>query len=81
MLKSYLQLKPLSAIFTKRSNTFKQFVGKVPTYCLSVFDHFEGLALKGLNYISPVSQSFLVLNLENCRQNSFKFTETYFEPC
>ena len=29
-------------------NTFKQFVGKLPTNRLSVFDHFVGLALKGL---------------------------------
>ena len=41
---------PLSASFTKWSNTLKQFVGKLPTNCLSVFDHFVGLALKGLNY-------------------------------
>ena len=34
--------------FTKRSNTFKQFVGNLPTNCLSVFDHFVRLALKGL---------------------------------
>ena len=30
------------------SNTLKQFVGKLPTNCLSVFDHFVVLALKGL---------------------------------
>ena len=41
-------LKSLSANFTKWSNTFKQFVGKLPTNCLSMFDHFVGLALKGL---------------------------------
>ena len=41
-------LNLLSANFTKWSNTFKQFVGKLPTNCLSVFDHFVGLALKGL---------------------------------
>ena len=34
---------------TKWSNTLKQFVGKLPTNCLVVFDHFVGLALKGLN--------------------------------
>ena len=34
--------------FTKWSNTLEQFVGKLPTNCLSVFDHFVGLALKGL---------------------------------
>ena len=39
---------PLSAILTKWSETLKQFVGKLPTNCLSVFDHFVGLALKGL---------------------------------
>ena len=31
---------------------FKQFVGKLPTNCFSVFDHFVGLALKGLNYVT-----------------------------
>ena len=40
---------PLNANFTKWSNTLKQFVGKLPTNCLSVFDHFVGLAFKGLN--------------------------------
>ena len=29
-------------------NTLKQFVGKLPSICLNVFDHFVGLALKGL---------------------------------
>ena len=41
-------LNPLSANIIKWSNTLKQFVGKLPTNCLSVFDHFVGLALKGL---------------------------------
>ena len=44
-------LNPLSANFTKWSNTLKQFVGKLPTNCLSVFDHFGGLARKGLKLI------------------------------
>ena len=34
---------------TKWSNTLKQFVTKLPSNCLSVFDHFVGLALKGLS--------------------------------
>ena len=38
----------LSADFTKWSNTLKQFVGNLLTNCLTVFDHFVGLALKGL---------------------------------
>ena len=35
----------------KSSNTFKQFVGKLPTNYLNAFDHFLGLVLKGLNKI------------------------------
>ena len=34
---------------TKSPNTLKQFAAKLPTNCLSVFDHFVGLALKGLS--------------------------------
>ena len=45
-------INPLSANPTKWSNTLKQFVGKLPTNCLCVFDHFVGLALKGLKLIS-----------------------------
>ena len=41
-------VNPLNAKFTKWSNTLKQFVDKFPTYWLSVFDHFVGLAFKGL---------------------------------
>ena len=41
-------INPLISNFTKCSNTLKQFLGKLPTNCLSVFDHFVGLALKGL---------------------------------
>ena len=43
-----VNVNPLSAKFIKWSNTLKQIVGKLPTICLSVFDHFSGLALKGL---------------------------------
>ena len=42
--------KFLSANPTKWSNTLKQFVGNLPTNCLSVFDHFVILALKGLSF-------------------------------
>ena len=40
----------LSANPTKWSNTLKQFVAKLPTSCLSVFDHFAELALKWLRF-------------------------------
>ena len=45
------QLNPLSANPTKWSNTLKQFVVNLPTNCLSVFDHFVKLALKGLKEV------------------------------
>ena len=41
-------INPLSVNPTKWSNTLKQFVGSFPTNSLSMFDHFVGLALKGL---------------------------------
>ena len=44
-----LKVNPFSANPTRWSNTLKQFVGKLPTNYLSVFDHFLGLALKGLS--------------------------------
>ena len=42
---------PLSANPTKWSNTLKQFVRNLPKNCLSVFDHFVKLALKGLKHL------------------------------
>ena len=44
-------INPLSANFTKWSNTLKQLVGNLPNNCLSVFDHFVGLVLKGLRIL------------------------------
>ena len=44
-----IKINQLSANITKWSGTLKQFVGKLPTNCLSVFDHFVGLALDSLN--------------------------------
>ena len=41
-------VSPCSANFTKWSITLEEFVGNLPTNCLSVFDYFVGLALKGL---------------------------------
>ena len=45
----------LSTNPTKWSNTLKQFVSNLPTNCLSVFDHFVKLALKGLNRVKGLS--------------------------
>ena len=44
-------INPLSANPTKWSNTLKQFVGNLPTKCLSVFDYFLKLTLKGLKIV------------------------------
>ena len=43
-----IEINPLTASPTKWSNTLKQFLGNLLTNCLSVFDHFVKLALKGL---------------------------------
>ena len=40
-------LNSLSVNPIKWSNTLKQFFGNLPANCLSVFDHFVELALKG----------------------------------
>ena len=45
-------VNPLSANPEKWSNTLKQIVDKLPTICLSVFDHFMNSALKGLRLSS-----------------------------
>ena len=47
-MKLTVALNPLSNNPTKWSNTLKQFVGNLPANCLSVFDHFVILVLKGL---------------------------------
>ena len=41
----------LSANPTKWPNTLKQFVGKLPANCLSVFGHFVKLALEGSSLV------------------------------
>ena len=48
MARCVSDVNPLSGNPTKWSNTLKQFVGKLPTNFLSVFDHYVELVLKGL---------------------------------
>ena len=67
----YLHFNPLSADPIKWSNTLKQFVGKLPTNCLSVFDHFVGLALKGLKYANANMVLLHVKTIKVC------FCQTY----
>ena len=42
------------------AKTLTKFVGKLPTNCLSVFDHFVKLALKGLRKLmtEPLSRKY-----------------------
>ena len=55
---NFFQHNPFSANIIKWSNTLKQFVGNLPTNCLSVFDHFVRLALKGIIYLVSVGIRF-----------------------
>ena len=57
---------PLSATPKKWSNTFKQFVGNLPTNCLSVFDHFVILALRVKNSDNIFKSLNIVLTSLSC---------------
>ena len=48
IFQTFERFNPLRANPRNWSNTLKQFVGNLPMNCISVFDHFLGLALKGL---------------------------------
>ena len=49
MLNAGYFFNPLSINPTEWSKALKQFVGNLPTNCLSVFDHFVELNFIGLN--------------------------------
>ena len=72
------KLNPLSAKITKWSNTLEKFVGNLLTNCLSVFDHFVGLALKGLKNKVLISDTQKVLA---CTSVYFYHREAYLESC
>ena len=61
ILINFKGVNSLSANATKWPNTLKQFVGKLPTNCLSMFDHFVKLALKGLITFQNILQRHLCL--------------------
>ena len=61
------------ANITKWSHTLKQFVGNLPTNCLSVFDHFVITALKGLGMIwvsSIVTALYFIIKIFGERKQS-----------
>ena len=68
-------INPLSANPTKWSNTFKQFLDKLPTNCLSVFDDFVKMALKALKK-SGLIFSGTKRNV-SLSENIFIITESY----
>ena len=57
-----------SANFTKWSNKLKQFVGSLPTNCLSMFDHFVRLVLKGLTYFNVAHWTLTIWIFESYLQ-------------
>ena len=70
---------PLSANPIKWSNTLKQFVGNLPTNCLSVFDHFVKLALKRLCRLVTITQlDFRKISLNNQKQEFTKHEKQLF---
>ena len=60
---SFQGFNPLSTKSTKWPNTLKQFVGKLPTNCLSVFGHFVNLALKGLRSLYGKTSRTVALSI------------------
>ena len=62
ILCSYKTKSLKSFNITKWLNKLKQFVGNLPTNCLTVSGHFVGLALKGLRTIlkTPIPGYFII---------------------
>ena len=59
LVRNVLNLQTINALNanpTKWSSTLKQFVGKLPTNYLSMFDHLVGLVFKGF-YFSQATES------------------------
>ena len=78
----YFLFNLLSANPTKWSNTFKQFAGNLPTNCLSVSDHFLGLALKWLRWFMRVSGWTSKITRPNILiyLNGFQYFAAFFIP-
>ena len=61
-----------SANPTKWSNTLKQFVGRLPANCLSMFDHSFRLTLKMLR-LKTVNINAKLFILDACRGSGYTF--------
>ena len=62
----------LQAPTPQNGKTLKQFVGKLPKNCLSVFDHFVVLALKGLKRIANSVYFVKIVCHHSYKQSLFK---------
>ena len=71
-------INPLNANPEKWSNTLKQIVGNLPTICLSVFDHFMNLALKGLKTLKKIK---LTIKTPERRLDVFILVSLMFKWC
>ena len=69
------EFNPISANPEKWSNTLKQIVGNLPTICLSVFDHFMNLALKGLRKVKKIICLFTVISVY---KSTFRIVKSQF---
>ena len=54
-LKVIFHVLTLEAPTPQNGQTLKQFVGKLPTNCLSVFDYFVGLALEFISIFHEIN--------------------------
>ena len=73
-------VNPLRTSPTKWSNTLRQFVGKLPTTCLSVFGHFVGLELKQLKFLTEsTSGNILYINIVFITESFFTSKEFHLE--
>ena len=73
-------LHPLSANPTKWSNARWRW-SKLPTNCLSVFDHFVGLTLKGLNklHCNPLTHFMSLAEGVQKETSSIKWVRKCYE--
>ena len=58
MARCISNFNPLNANLTKCSDTLKQFVGKLPTNYLIMFDQFCGVGAQRINIVCDMSLSF-----------------------
>ena len=85
MERVHLPINPSSANPAELSNTLKQFLGKLLTNCLGMFDHFVGLALKGFKAPKHLEKKWTCSNFSDnwfsqfgWNRNKSKWTHIYY---